>query len=91
MIFKLTFNDDENRIDWCQAKNQLHLLQRYDSECDELQDIKEVIEISEEEAKTIMLKNTDYDETDPTDTPNWSLFDAVVGDDFCIVGSTEFI
>jgi Cys-tRNA synthase (O-phospho-L-seryl-tRNA:Cys-tRNA synthase) len=91
MIFKLKFIDDENRIDWCQAKNQLHLLQSYEKEYGELQDIEEVIEISEEDAKTIMLKNTDYDETDPTDTPNWSLFDAVIGDDFCVVGSTEFL
>ena len=68
MIFKLTFNDDDGRIDWCQAKNMLHLLQSFEKECGDFQDIKEVIEISEEEAKSIMLKNSEYDETDPTDS-----------------------
>lgn len=59
MIYRLTFKFDENRIDWCQAKSQLHLLQSYENEHYDFQDIKEVIEISEEEAKTIMLQNTD--------------------------------
>lgn len=88
MIFKLTFKDDENRIDWCQAKNQLHLLQSYDEEYGDFQDIKEVVEISEEDAKTIMLQNTDYDENEPESI---SLYDTVSGDDFLIVGSTEWL
>lgn len=87
MIFKLKF---DYKTEWCQAKSQLHLLQSYEKESGDFQSIKEVFEISDEEAITIMLKNSEYDETDPTDSAEWSLFDAVVGDDFAIVGSTEW-
>ena len=92
MIFKLTFQEDENRVDWYQAKNQLHLLQNYEKECDDFHDIKEVVEISDEEAKKIMLVNTDYDKENPDDMPKeFSLYDAVSGDDFLMVGSTEWV
>lgn len=87
MIFKLVFDD---RTEWCQAKNQLHLLQGYEKELDGFHDIQEVIEVSDEEAKVIMLKNTDYDESDPTDIAEMSLFDSAVGEDFAILGSTEW-
>lgn len=88
MIFKL---ESPDRTEWCQAKSQLHLLQSYEKECSGFHDIESVTEISDEEAKTIMLKNSDYDENDPNDSPEWSLYDAVVGDDFCIVGSTDYV
>ena len=92
MIYKLTFKGYDNRIDWCQAKSQLHLLQSYEEEYEDFHEIKEVVEISDEEAKTIKLKNTDWNEDEPDDMPKeFSLFDAVVGDDFCIIGSTEFL
>ena len=87
MIYKLTFED---KTEWCQAKSQLHLLQSYEKEINGFQDIQEVTEISEEEAKSIMLINTEYDENDPTDGKEIPLFDFVSGDDFAIVGSTEF-
>lgn len=87
MIFKLQFDD---RTEWCQAKSQLHLLQSYEKEHDGFQDIEEVTEISEEEAKTIMLKNTDYDESDVNDAKDFSLYDVSVGNDFLILGSTEW-
>lgn len=91
MIYKLTFKEDDNRIDWCQAKSQLHLLQSYDEEYDDFQDIKEVVEITEEEAKNTMLKNTDYQgPNDEDNTPEISLYDLVVGDNFAIVGSTDW-
>jgi hypothetical protein len=91
MIYKLTFED--GRIDWCTAKDQLHLLKSYDADFDlPLQEIEELKEISEEEAKIIMLTNTDFDENNPDDMPKEiSLFDMCVGDDFQIVGSTEFL
>jgi prolyl oligopeptidase PreP (S9A serine peptidase family) len=89
MIYKLSF--ESGVIEWCQAKSQLHLLQSYQKEYKGFQEIIDVTEISDEEAKTIMLKNSDYDESDPTDTHEWSLYDSVVGDDFCIVGSTEWV
>lgn len=87
MIFKLKFDD---RTEYATAKNQLHLLQSYESENQGFQEIEEVIEISDEEAKTIMLSNPDYDETDPDDMPEISLFDSAVGDEFLIIGSTEW-
>lgn len=47
-------------------------------------------ELSDEEAKTTMVKNLDYDENDPDDVENLSIYDLAVGDDFCIIASTEF-
>lgn len=89
MIYKLTFTDD--RIDWCTAKDQLHLLKSYDAEFDlDLQEIESVEEISEDEAKKIMLTNSDYNEDDPDDRTEIPLFDLVVGDDFSIIGSNEW-
>ena len=88
MIYKLVCED---RTEYAQAKNQLHLLQSYDEELEGFQDITEVIEISEEEAKSIMLSNPDYNENDPDDLKEWSLYDTCCGDDFQIIGSTEWI
>lgn len=88
MIYKLIFDD---KTEYCQAKSQLHLLQSYHKEYDGLLDINEVVEIPDEDAKTIMLKNSDYDETNPSDSPEFSLYEFVVGDDFCIVGGTEYL
>jgi len=87
MIFKMKFED---RTEWWQAKSQLNLLQSYEKEYEGFHDIQEVTEISEEEAKTIMLQNTDHDENDPESPKELSLFDIVVGDDFCLVGSTDW-
>lgn len=89
MIFKLTFED--GRIDWITAKGILHLLKEYDKENDlSLQDISDLQEISNEEAKTIMLTNMDYDENDPDDSEFISLFDSAIGDEFCIIGSNAW-
>jgi hypothetical protein len=89
MIYKLTF--DDGRIDWCTAKDQLHLLKSYDADFDlPLQEIETLEEISDEQAKTIMVANTEYDENDPEDMETICLFDLAVGDDFCIIASTEF-
>ena len=90
MIFKMTF--DDGRIDWCTAKNQLHLLKEYDKRFDLiLQEIEEVKEVLEEEAKTIIVRNTEFDEDKPDDMPEEiSIYDLAIGDDFCIIASTEF-
>jgi hypothetical protein len=88
MIYKLQFED---RTEFVQAKSQLHLLQSYEKEYEGFKDIQEVTEISDDEAKVIMLTNTEYDENDKEDTSEISLFDLVVGDDFIIVGSTEYL
>ena len=88
MIYKIISKD---KMEYAQAKNMLHLLKSYDEENDGIQELTEVIEISDEEAKTIMLMNTDYNEDDPDDLKEISLFDSVCGDDFQIVGSTEWM
>ena len=90
MIFKLIFEDKQ---EYAQAKSQLHLLQEWNKEYNDFEDILEVIEISEEEAKTIMLTNNEYNPELPEDDDNFkefSLYDTVVGDDFAVVGSTEW-
>jgi hypothetical protein len=91
MIFKLTF--DNGRIDWCTAKDQLHLLKSYDADFDlSLQEIESIDEISEDEAKIIMVRNTEFDEDNPDDMPEeLSIWELSTNDvDFKIVASTEF-
>ncbi len=88
MIFKLKFS---GKTEYAQAKNQLHLLQQFNKEYDDFDDIEEVEEISNEEAKTIMLKNCDYNEEDPDDmSKEFSLWSSAVGNEFLIIGSTEW-
>jgi hypothetical protein len=90
MIFKLIFDDKQ---EYAQAKSQLHLLKEYHKEYEGFEDILEVVEISDEEAKTIMLSNNEYNPELPEDDDNFkefSLYDTVVGDDFTIVGSTDW-
>ena len=90
MIFKLKFSDKK---EFAQAKSQLHLLQEWNKEYDDFDDILEVNEISEEEAQTLMLKNNEYNDELPEDDENFkefSLYDASVGEDFCLIGSTEW-
>ena len=68
MIYKLTFED--GRIDWCTAKSELHLLKSYDAEFDlPLQEIEDLQPITDEEAKTIMVKNTEFEEGGKNDMP----------------------
>lgn len=90
MIYKLTFED--GRIDWCTAKNELHLLKSYDEDFDlKLQEIQELQSITDEEAKTIMVSNTEFDEENSDEMPEQiSLFDLAVGEDFAIIASTEY-
>ncbi len=90
MIYKLTFEDD--RIDWCTAKDQLHLLKSYDKDFDlDIQDIKSIEEISDEEAKKVMVKNSEFDENNPKDFPEeMSLYDLSVGEDFSFIASNEW-
>jgi len=89
MIFKLIFDD---KTEYAQARDMLHLLQFYEQEYVDFQEIKEVVELSDEEAKEIMLINVDWDEDDPDDMEReFSLYSQAVGDDFCIIGSTEWV
>lgn len=90
MIYKLTFED--GRIDWCTAKNELHLLKSYDKDFDLLlQEIEDLQSITDEEAKTIMARNTEFDEDKPDDMPKQiSLYDLSVGEDFAIIASNEY-
>jgi hypothetical protein len=90
MIYKLTWED--GRIDWCTAKSELHLLKSYDEEFDMiLQEVEELKPITDEEAKTTMVSNTEFDEDNPDDMPEEiSLYDLSVGDDFKLIASTEW-
>ena len=90
-IYRLEFED--GRIDWCNAKNKLHLLKSYNEQYDLfLQEVECLEEISEDEAKTTMVKNTEFDEDNPGDMPEeLSLWELSCGDDFYIIASTEFI
>lgn len=88
MIFKLEFKD---RTDYAQAKSELHLLQSYEKEYEDFQEILKVEEIEPNKAKQIMLKNVDYDKNDPMDMPAFTLFDQACGDDFVIIGSNDFV
>ena len=91
MIFRLKFSD---KTEFVQAKNQLHLLQNYQQEYGDFIDIEEVEEISDEEAKTIMLLNDEYNDELPESDENFkefSLYDSVCGDYFTILGSTEWV
>ena len=91
MIYKLTF--DDGRIDWCTAKDQLHLLKSYDNEFElSLQEVENIEELSEEEAKATMVRNTEFDKDDPDDMPEeLSIYDLAGSmDDFALIASTEF-
>ncbi|MES2620189.1 MAG: hypothetical protein V4615_04985 [Bacteroidota bacterium] len=90
MIYRLIF--DDGRIDWCTAKDQLHLLKSYDADFDlPLQEIESIDEISDDEAKTTMVRNTEFDEDNPGDMPEEvSIYDLSVGEEFEIIASTEF-
>lgn len=89
MIYKLTF--DNGKIDWCTAKDQLHLLKSYDAEFDlSLQEIESLEEISDALAMMTMVANTEYDETDPEDVEPISIYDLAIGDEFCVIASTDF-
>ena len=91
MIYKLKFTND--RIDWCTAKDFLHLIQQYDADYDlPIQEIESIDEISEEESKKSMVRNTEYDEDSENDMPEeFSLWELGGNDDsFAIIASTEF-
>ena len=86
MIFKLEFPE---RTEFLQARNIAHLVDQYIEEYGEdLNTIEKVTSISDEEAKTIMLTNTDTSTFD--ECPEISLYDLSCGDDFAIIGSTEW-
>ena len=93
MIFKLEFED---RKEFAQAKNLKHLQEEYAKEYgeEEVLKLKSVTIIDDEVAKTIMLSNNEYNPDLPIDDefncPEFSLYDTVVGDDFVIIGSSEW-
>lgn len=92
MIFKLKFSD---RIEFAQAKNLIHLQKAYAEEYgeDEVLKLKSVTIINEKTAKKIMLLNNEYNPELPESDDNFkefSLYDAVCGDEFLIVGSTDW-
>lgn len=90
MIYKLTF--DDGRIDWCTAKNELHLLKSYDADFDlPLQEIEDLQSITDEEAKTTMVNNSDPQDDITNDMPEQiSLYDLATSDEFEIIASSEY-
>lgn len=87
MIFKLKFSD---KIEFAQAKNAHDLQEKYTEEygIDSWLEAISITTIPDEEAKEIFLKNMDSSTSE--ECPEFSLCDTVVGDDFVIVGSTEW-
>lgn len=84
MIYKLTFTN--GRIDWCTAKDELHLLKSYDSEFDLIiQDVEDIQEITTEEAKTTMISNLEYVDG----SADWTLFELATSDQFSILATNE--
>lgn len=90
MIFKLNFSDG-SRVDYCTAKDQLHLFKSYDAEYDiPLEEFESIEEISEESAKEIFVRNPDLEESFNAEPEQFCLFDLVVGNAFEIIASTSF-
>ena len=89
MIFELKFTD--GRIVNCTAKDIVDLIKSYDLEFDlPIQEIESITEVSEDQAKVIQVRNTEFNEPDSDDGEYFNLFDLAVGDDFKIIASTEF-
>jgi hypothetical protein len=90
MIYKIEF--ENGQIDWCTAKDIVHLLKSYDDEIGlSIQELKEIEEIPEEASKSIMVNNIEYDEDYPEEMPETiSLWGLATGNDFVIIASTEF-
>ena len=90
MIYKMEFSC--GITEYCTAKGEFHLLKEYSNEYElDLDDVEGVTLISDEEAKSIMVKNTEYDEDNPDDMPEeLCLFDLATGDDFAIISTSEY-
>lgn len=84
MIFELKFSD---KTEFANAKSELHLLQEYYKEYgDDFLEIQTIKTITDEEAKTIMLKSNEPDLID-----EFSLYSCSSDDGFFnIIGSTEW-
>lgn len=91
MIYKLAFED--GHTDWCTGKDLVHLLKSYDAELGlRIQDIESIEKISEEASKSIMARNSEYDEDHPDEMPKeLYLLELAIGNDFSVIASTEFI
>ena len=87
MIFELKFTDREEFV---QARSMANMVANYTMEYgeEEVFRIKNVKVIRDEDAKTITLRNTDTSTFD--ECPEISLYDLSCGDEFCIIGSTEW-
>lgn len=91
MIYKIEFEGGDT--EWCTANDVLHLLKSYDSEVTDIiiQDIDSITEISDEEAKKTMVRNSEFDEDNPSEMPEFiSLYD-LGGDvnDFTVIASNQ--
>ena len=92
MIYKIEFKS--GIIEYCATKTEgeFNLLKEYSDEYElYIEDIERVTLISDEEAKSIMVVNTEYDADQPDDMPEeLCLFDLATGDDFAIISTSEY-
>lgn len=89
MIFQITLKDG---MEYAQAKDFAQLVEGQISEFGSTEEIIEIKVVSDEEAKSTMLSNMDFDEDSPEVDDNVreiSLFDMVDGSGFAILGSTR--
>lgn len=89
MIYRLTF--DNGRVDYCTAKDLDHLLNNFNEEVGFPSDSTSFQheEVTNEEAESILVHNTEYDENDPNDREFIPLSELAVGGEFCIIASSE--
>ncbi|WP_445458411.1 hypothetical protein [Flavobacterium sp. HNIBRBA15423] len=91
MIFKLTFPDKQ---EFAQAKGWSHLFDEYQKKYgrEEFLRTTKVSRITLEQAKSIMLRNNEYNEDLPESGYNvkeYSLFEIGRGTNFLILGTTD--
>lgn len=89
MIYRLTF--DNGRVDYCTAKDLTHLLNGFSEEVGFPSDSVSFQheEVTKEEAESILVYNTEYDENDPNDQEYVPLSELAIGEEFCIIASSE--
>jgi hypothetical protein len=91
MIYKLNF--EEGNIEWVTAKSQFHALKSYHTDITDisLDEIEGIEEITDEEAKNTMVRNSDFDEDNPDGMPEFiSLYDLGGNtEDFSVIASNQ--
>lgn len=90
MLFKIELSET---IEYAQAKSHLDLLQSYHLELECFMDISKVEEVTNDEARNIILLNTEFDESieESQDNPKEiSLFDLYLTNEFLVLATTNY-